>query len=355
MTIYARQTPRIHGGIGWCAYDYATPWSGPMAYHGVMDIMRIPKFAFYFYKSQSAADNYDGSKHPMVFIANYNTESSPLDRRVYSNCDSVRLYRNGTLVATQRPDTLFEVADSSLCYDAGWGKFCFTLPIREKNLLAHPAFTFKNVAFKAGELKAEGYIGGVVAATHIVKTPGTAKKIVLQADPPVIEANGSDFSRIVATVVDSNGTQVLSSGTAISFSMSPDNGKIIGDNPAPTEAGATIILAQASTHSGKFSISASAAGLASGSVDVTVTESTPVVMPSLKSSLRHAPNLLVKTITGTRFIIPGVEKGKARRISVFDLHGRLLYNDVTKSRVLDLRRKIGASPGVLVIKSQAVQ
>ncbi len=140
MNIYARKSPRIHGGVGWCAYDYATPWAGPMVYHGVMDFMRIPKFAYYFYRSQSASDNYDGSVHPMVFIANYNTPNSPLDRRVYSNCDSIRLYINEKLVAVQGPDSLLEVNDSSLCYDAGWAFFCYPPPMRKKNNLAHPAF-----------------------------------------------------------------------------------------------------------------------------------------------------------------------------------------------------------------------
>ena len=355
MTIYARQSPKIHGGIGWCAYDYATPWSGPMAYHGIMDIMRIPKFAYYFYQSQSAGDNYDGSKHPMVFIANYNTTTSPLDRRVYSNCDSVRFYQNGTLVATQRPDSLFVVTDSLLCYDAGWAMFCYPLPLQETDILAHPAFTFKNVPFQAGELKAEGLIGGQVVATHVVRTPGGAKSIVLQADPPVIEANGSDFSRIVARVVDSNGTQALITGTPITFSLS-GGGKLIGDNPAPAEAGATIVLAQASLTAGAMSITASTDGLAGGAISVSMTDpGAPVFRLSPNSIMRMTPNVVVKTFIGARFAVPGAAPVTGRLVSVFDLRGKLLYRGVTKKNILDLRRQLGARTGVLVVKSQQVK
>jgi hypothetical protein len=355
MTIYARQSPKIHGGIGWCAYDYATPWSGPMAYHGVMDIMRIPKFAYYFYQSQSAGDNYDGSKHPMAFIANHNTLTSPLDRRVYSNCDSVRLYQNGTLIATQRPDSVFLVTDSILCYDAGWAMFCYPLPIQEANILAHPAFTFKNIPFQAGELKAEGLINGQVVATHTVRTPDSAKSIVLQADPPVIEANGSDFSRIVAYVVDSNGTQVLITGTAITFSIASGGGKLLGDNPAPTEAGATIVLAQSSLTAGAMSITASADGLASGTVGVTMTDpGVPVRRLAPKTIIRFAHSVAVKKVVGARFAVPGAAAGQGRLVSVYDLQGKLLYRAVIKKRILDLRHQFGAATEVMVVKSQHI-
>ncbi|MBN1308535.1 MAG: DUF4982 domain-containing protein, partial [Chitinispirillaceae bacterium] len=355
MTIYARQSPRIHGGVGWCAYDYATPWSGPMAYHGVMDFMRIPKFAFYFYQSQSAAYNYDGSFHPMVFIANYNTPESPLDRRVYSNCDSVRLYQNGTLVATKRPDSLFAVTDSSLCHDAGWALFCHTLPLQETNLLAHPAFTFNNVPFQAGELKAEGFIGGSVAATHTVRTPGSAAKIVLLADPPAIGANGSDFSRIVATIVDSNGTPVPVTGTHITFSLS-SGGNIIGDNPSPTEAGTAVVLAQSPVTLGEMSVAASAAGLTGATVPVALTDPTPVIRPAVPRRLaRTVDKAVVRAFYGTRFVVPGAEAGKERLVSVFDLHGRLLYREVTKKNIIDLRRMAGTAMEVMVVKSQKVK
>ncbi len=353
MTIYARQSPRILGGLGWCAYDYATPWSGPMAYHGVMDFMRIRKFGWYFYQSQSAADNYNGSVHPMVFIASYNTPQSPTDRRVYSNCDSIRLYQNGTLVATQLPDTLFTVSDSSLCYDAGWSQFCFPLPLQEKSLLAHPAFTFRNVPFQAGELKAEGYLGGTVAATHTVATPGNAVKIVLEADPPAIGANGSDFSRIVATIVDSNGTPVPVTGTAITFSLASGNGKLIGDNPASSDAGATIILAQSSIVSGEMTITASAPGIGEETVGVSMVDPTPVIMPAVvRQPYRPADRVAIKAFCGTRFTVPGAESGTERLVSVFDLSGRLVYRCVTKKALLDLRRLTGTATEVMVVRSR---
>ena len=183
----------IHGTVGWCAFDYNS--GGGIQAHGAMDLMHIPKFCYYFYKSQSAGDNYDGKIHPMIYIANYYKSNSPLDRLVFTNCEQVRLYKNGTLVGTKTPDFA--------------GNHC-----------AHPSITFSNVSFEAGELKAEGLIGGQVVATHVVKTPLTPTKIVLKADPDTIEANGGDFSRIVAAIVDNNGTVVPTASNSITFSIS---------------------------------------------------------------------------------------------------------------------------------------
>jgi beta-galactosidase len=127
----------------------------------------------------------------MVFIANYYMASSPADRKVYSNCQQVSLYKNNVLVATQSPDVA--QIDVSGFPNAVGQK---TSP----NNLAHPAFTFKNVAFATGELRADGLIGGKVVATYSAKTPGAPAAIALKADPPVMEANGGDFSRIIASV-----------------------------------------------------------------------------------------------------------------------------------------------------------
>ena len=206
------------GSVGWCGFDYytnrsvsATPYFKP---HGVFDLMHIPKSAAYFYKSQSAGDNYDGSKHPMVKIANYYMSTSPVDRRVYSNCDSVRLYQNGVLVQTKKPDTAMPAVPTS-----HQGTLATNMN------LAHPPFTFKNVAFAAGSLRADGFLGGVVVASDTARTPGTAKGLRLIADPPVIEANGADFSRIEVYIVDSVGTWIPSTTTTNSVSFSLGSGE----------------------------------------------------------------------------------------------------------------------------------
>ena len=82
MTEAARSRNWVAGGLGWCAFDYnsASSWStgSNIMFHGVCDLMRIPKFAYYFYQSQR------DTVAPMVFIANFCMTNSPLTVKVYT-------------------------------------------------------------------------------------------------------------------------------------------------------------------------------------------------------------------------------------------------------------------------------
>ncbi len=108
MTAEARTRNWVAGSSAWCAFDYNTLFNheSGVAYHGVSDLFRIPKFAYYFYQSQSAADNYDGSRNPMVFmesISNYTMPSSQTIK-VLTNCDEVELFVNGVSQGIKSPD-----------------------------------------------------------------------------------------------------------------------------------------------------------------------------------------------------------------------------------------------------------
>ena len=340
MAAFSRQKDWCAGVIGWCGFDYNTPCcQGPIAPHGAIDIMRIPKFTYYFYKSQSAGDNYVGSKHPMVFIANYYTASSPLDRKVYSNCDQVRLYKNNVLIATQSPDAA--QLDVS-------GFPNSVTPKTSPNNLAHPPFTFKNVAFAAGELRADGLIGGQVVATHTVKTPGAPAAIVLAADPPNIEANGSDFSRIIASVVDANGTVVPTAANSISFTISGGGGNLIGENPMAAQAGVNIILAKASLTLGEITVTAISNGLTSGSVKVNATNSIQTSME--KAGEGKAIRNLAFKIAGDRFSVPAEFLGKSTAVAVYDLSGKLVCRANVNCKTVIFRKELKAPKGVFIVK-----
>ncbi|MBN1757505.1 MAG: hypothetical protein JW863_04270 [Chitinispirillaceae bacterium] len=75
------------------SFDYYT--GGSIRFHDVMDLMHYPKSAFRFYKSRSAADNYNGSLHPVLKTANRYTSASPVNRDVCHNREQVKLYHNG--------------------------------------------------------------------------------------------------------------------------------------------------------------------------------------------------------------------------------------------------------------------
>lgn len=95
----------ITGAIGWCMFDYNTHkdfGSGDkICYHGVMDMFRIPKHAAHVYSSQ-------GSKEPIMYVANSTNigeyaGSYIEDTYILTNCDSVKLYKNGTFIKEFTP------------------------------------------------------------------------------------------------------------------------------------------------------------------------------------------------------------------------------------------------------------
>jgi beta-galactosidase len=128
---------------------------------GIVDVFRIPKFGYYFFQSQrdTARFTIPGaavSSGPMVYIANFWTQTSPLSVTVFSNCSQVSLYYNDVLIATQSPDVLANVD--------------------------HPPFTFVVPGFAAGTLRADGLINGTVVASHSVSTPLAPAKVAVTID-----------------------------------------------------------------------------------------------------------------------------------------------------------------------------
>ncbi len=143
-----RALPFLCGDGLWVGIDFQIFPSG------IIDYFRLPKFSYYFYQSQRDPyllfDNINSG--PMVFIANYWQPDSPNDVKVFSNCDSVQLWLNGNRLAGQTPD------QDSL-----------------SNHLLHPPFTFKNLTWQPGELKAIGFLAGKPVGQHIRRTPGGDK------------------------------------------------------------------------------------------------------------------------------------------------------------------------------------
>ena len=93
------------GCFGWCMFDYPTHkdfGSGDrVCYHGVMDAFRNPKLAAYAYASQSSGkpvlavgSSMDIGDYPGGMIG---------DIYVFTNCDSVKLYKNGNFVTDLKP------------------------------------------------------------------------------------------------------------------------------------------------------------------------------------------------------------------------------------------------------------
>lgn len=231
------------GDANWLMFDYNRGYAPDIEASGIMDIFRLPKFAFYFYQSQSHVNNSlsgDFNK-PMIAIANYYNDPSFYEIKIYSNCDEVELLLNGKLIEKRKPDS-----DQN-----------------STNLL-HPPFTFKLNDYAPGVLKANGYINGKLVVKAEQSTPGNATGLKLWIDESgkSLEKSCNDVVFLHAAVVDNNGTIVPDATNRIKFTVSGD-AELIGNNPIETEAGVASILLKAGERGGEIEITAFAEGLQS--------------------------------------------------------------------------------------------
>ncbi len=99
--------PQYAGGIGWCAFDYNTHadfGSGDrICYHGVTDIFREPKPAAGFYRSQCDPEE-EIVLVPAFHWAIGDESVGFTNALVSSNCDHLKFYIAGKLVAEAEPD-----------------------------------------------------------------------------------------------------------------------------------------------------------------------------------------------------------------------------------------------------------
>jgi beta-galactosidase len=217
----------IIGCSNWGMFDYNRGYATDLETSGIMDIFRIPKFTWWFYKSQS--DN-----EPVCFIASYNTESSAKYLRIFSNGDSVVLYRNGKFLSSQKPDNN-----------------------QISNNLNHPPYTFDVKSFEPGTIRVESFRKGKLWAEHQITTAGDARKIKLEADfsGRGLKADGGDVVFIYAYVTDEKDNIVYDSSSSVTFSVEGD-ARLIGNNPFQAEAGIATILLKAGDNPGKITIRA---------------------------------------------------------------------------------------------------
>ena len=207
-----------------------------------------------------------------------------------------------------------------------------------------------------GSLRAEGLIGGVVVARDTARAPGTAAGIKLIADPPVIEANGGDISRIEAYIVDANGTWIPTTTTtnAVTFSLSSGSvadGTLIGDFPISAQAGACVVLARAGLTTGTMTVQATGAGLSTASAVVTV-KSSDIVGISEKlggRSMALPQGFRWIKVVGDRLTL-SARKNVKTSIALYDVSGKLLKSGVVGKRNINLKKDFGLSSGVYFVR-----
>ncbi len=221
----------------WAVFDYARGYHAERAACGIMDIHRIPKFSYHFYRCQrspgESGRGWQGGAE--VFIASFWTPASDLRVVVFSNCEEVALSLNGTPVARKRPDTTWMT-----------------------QRLPHPPFLFELPRFVPGTLEAVGFLGGRPAARHRVQTPGTAARLRLTIDDLSIGARVDEPDLLVANVqiCDAHGTLCAELSGSMQFDVPTDGATLLGSEPMHVEGGIASAVVRLSPGVDSFAVAA---------------------------------------------------------------------------------------------------
>jgi beta-galactosidase len=228
--------PKYAGGIGWCAFDYNTHGdfgSGDrICYHGVTDMFREPKPAAGFYKSQ--CDPADEIVMEPAFHWARGDQSIGFSKAVVcSNCDHLKLYIAGQLVAEVDPD---RKQFPNLRYAP------FVVELSE---LFH----------KWGDLRLEGYIQGKQVIAKDFSGRGVDVKFALLPDDTKLIADGADTTRVVLRVTDEFDRIRPFANDAIKFDLDGP-ADLIGDNPFALIGGTGAIWVRAKERAGTVTLTA---------------------------------------------------------------------------------------------------
>jgi beta-galactosidase len=233
--------PGIAGGIGWCAFDYDTHLefgSGDrICYHGVSDIFRFPKFAAWFYESQT-----DPGVRPVVRVASRwklgeraGGGVEPLV--VFSNCECIEVY-----VGTAKRGTF--------------------QPNREAfPHLPHPPFVCTGIGGVWGaqwrDLRVVGFLDGKAVAEQHIACDGLPQQLICEADDRELVADGSDMTRIAFWVGDRYRNPLPYVSTAVRLTaVGPAT--IVGENPFSLVGGVGAVYLRAGRRAGTVTVTAAA-------------------------------------------------------------------------------------------------
>lgn len=224
----------------WSAFDYARGYDPQRAACGVMDIFRLPKFSYYFYRSQRAAsDGGAGWNHgPLVFIASHWTQASDLRVIVFSNCEEVELLLNDRPVKRQKPAQAWMT-----------------------QYLPHPPFVFDVAEFLPGTLEAKGFIAGQPVASSRVSTPGAPAQLALEIETMdiIAPADAIDVLIVHAAVRDARGTLCINDTSPVTFTIE-GGADLLGPPTIDAEAGIASAVVRVPSRCRSFKLSAVRSG-----------------------------------------------------------------------------------------------
>jgi len=284
-----RDNPPYAGQFLWAGIDYlgeSPGWPLVSENFGLLDRAGTPKPLAFQRQSWWAArpmvyaarrvahtpapptdPGYGLDRRPQVLFADWTPrDAGPHEEtvEVYSNCEQVELFLNGrSLGSKPRP--------------------------------SDDAPRVWKVRFEPGTLRAVGSNGGRTYAAHELKTAGRPARVLVSADRARLAHHWDDVVYVEATVVDANGVVVPNASDLISFRVegpgriaAVDNGDLASHEPFQAAGrrayqGRCFAVLKATAPRGRVRLTASAAGLAAGSVNVEAAPASSLKIPDSPS------------------------------------------------------------------------
>ena len=228
----------------WAMFDYNRGMAAEQEYSGIMDIFRLPKFSYYFFKSQRNIASTPFAS-PMVYIASYWQPNESKDVRIFSNCDEVELFVDDQSKGRQKADT------NAI-----------------SNHLNHPPFTFNVSCSKSGTLKAIGYNKGQEVVENSISTASTPEHISLEVDESEMKPTRNDVILVYVNIKDANNTTVVNDCREVSFQV--EGAQLVSPVTVKAQAGTATALIRTANAASTITFTAKANGLKSISSHITV-------------------------------------------------------------------------------------
>ncbi|HEY3412461.1 MAG TPA: beta-galactosidase GalA [Armatimonadota bacterium] len=237
------ERPFMAGSFVWTGFDYRgepTPYDWPCinSHFGIMDTCGFPKDNYWYYLS------WWGSKPVAHVMPHWNwpgKEGQNIDVRVFTNCERVELILNG-----------------------------HSLGFKDVPRFEHVDW---QVPYAPGRLDVRGYNNGTSVARDFVETTERPAVIRLRPDRISVTADGEDVSIIAVDILDAKGRVVPTADNQVTFSVA-GAAQVIGvgnGDPSSHESdkasarkafnGHCMVIVQAGTKTGSFTVKASAPGL----------------------------------------------------------------------------------------------
>jgi len=228
MTMAFSASKYLVGATLWHAFDHQRGGHPDPFWGGIMDAYRQPKFSYYLFKSLLPTDGLEAvplvNAEPFVFIAHLLTPFSPENVVIFTNCEEVRLTMFGKEIGIKPAvDEKSPVPRVPVIFEKAFRY----VDARNNNPKYYSGIHDRHA--KRAVVKAEGLIGGEVAAVHECWPVGRKHDLLLKVDdsgvPPV--ADGSDITPVVAYLVDAAGAVKRLSDEYVRFSVSGE-GELVG-------------------------------------------------------------------------------------------------------------------------------